>query len=306
VIARLRALVVGLLLATVAAGPAAAQRAPKGNRPAKVVIAPLTTLGDLASSKRTQSIARAIGRGVAAVPGMEPLPSKQVNAALRKAKRARLNACDGDVGCLAEAGALVGARYVVASELGGLGDAQVVFMKAVDVANRKELASTTLEVGDEISRDAARAAAYRLLRPGDYVGRLQLAIDVEGATVYVDGKAVKVTKDAPLALSVGTHALRITHPEYRDFVRFVEVGFDENKSLDVGMQAFPIITSEMKQREAEFLYDESGRRIVEVTPWYREWYTVAGAGAVLLAGSILTFALISGGVDADREETIGN
>ena len=41
---------------------------------------------------------------------------------------------------------------------------------------------------------------------------------------------------APQTLSVGTHALRVTHPEYRDFVRFVDVEFDTPAAVKVDHQ----------------------------------------------------------------------
>ena len=59
----------------------------------------------------------------------------------------RLRACDGNTKCLAELGALLSADTVIYGEVGGLGNVQVVYLKAVNVARAKELRSTTLEFG---------------------------------------------------------------------------------------------------------------------------------------------------------------
>lgn len=272
--------------------------------PTRVALAPLSTLGAEARSKEVRATEAVIAAGLAAVPETEIVADRELRGAVDKAKRPELKSCDGEVACLAELGALVGAAYVVSGELGGLGGAQVVFLEVVDVATRRSLRSTTLELGGE--RDAARearAAAYRLLAPADYVGSIALDIDVKGTTVYMDGAAV--TPAPHITAEVGTHALRVTHPEYRDYVRFVDVPFGETVTLQVGMKAFPIVETEMHQREGvNPLGPGPGQRDAPPPPWYRRWYTVAGAGVVLFVGSALVFGYVADGIDADREKTV--
>ena len=151
-------------------------------------------------------------------------------------------------------------------------------------------------------KTAARGAAFRLLDPDKYVGRLVCKVDVDGATIYVNGARQARSPAKPISLPVGTHALRIAHPEFRDFVRFVDIGFDRDAVVDAPMQQFPIVRKNIVTKEGggtSVIY-----RGVEPTPWYRRWYTVAGAGAVLFAGTAVLFAALSGDLDFDAEKIV--
>jgi hypothetical protein len=270
---------------------------------ARVVVTPLATLGNEVASALTKQVEAQLALGVAAVPDMGVIPAAELARVLRDAKE--LRACDGRVDCLADLGKLLAARYVIAGEAGGLGEAQVVFLKVVDVDARRELRSTTLELGGAREPAAeARAAAYRLLAPGRYRGVMALAIDVAGASIFVDGERVASSPSKPLAVAVGTHALRVTHPKYRDYVRFVDVDFEQTVELTVGLQEFPIIAKDMR---------EEGRRVaapigapgpIEPRPWYREWYAVAGFGAIVLVGSAVAIGFAVDGIEFDHEQGV--
>ncbi len=289
------------VVACATAAPAVAQ-----DQKAPVVVAPLSTLGADTRSKTTMRIERDLIAGLSAVPGFAVTAGKDVRDAVKRAKRPDLRTCDGDVACLADLGTLMGAQYVIYGELGGLGDAQVVALKVVDVAAKRELRSTTAQFGDGGEPEVvARAAGYRLLAPSRYVGTLVLKVDVDDATIYLDGNKVATSPSGPIRTEVGNHALRVTHPEYRDFVRFVDIAFDAQVDLEVPMQAFPIVDSEMRQKERGGPVDPGTRRKA-ATPWYYRWYTIAGAGAVLAIGSAVVIGMLSDGVDADREETVGD
>ncbi|HUH01342.1 MAG TPA: PEGA domain-containing protein [Kofleriaceae bacterium] len=274
----------------------------------KVVLAPLSTLGEETKSKSTRAVHAAIETALGTVPGIAVIDDKALERALRKVRRPELRVCDGETKCLAQLGTVVGADVVVYGELGGLGDAQVVYLKAVDVAKQEELRSTTLELGAKVDQTlAARGAAYRLLAPDGYTGTLTISVDVEGASVYVDGRPVGASPAQSIRLPVGTHALRVTHPEFRDFVRFVEVGFDADTAVEAGMQQFPIVSTSIRStgRGANL-----GSTVVykgqEPTPWYREWYAVAGASAVVLVGSAILVGVLVDGLSVDSERKLSS
>lgn len=275
----------------------------------RVVLAPLGTLGAEAKSSKTRRIQGTIAAGLRGVPGFGLVADKEVRRAIKRANKPELRVCDGKADCLTELGKLLNARYVVYGEIGGLGAVQVVYLKIIDVAKTRELRSTTLEVGgkSDVAREA-RASAYRLLAPRQYKGRLVVSVDTKGASIYVDGKHMAKSPAKAISLSVGTHALRVTHPEYRDFVRFVEIAFDADATVDVKLTRFPIIRSKMKQRPGGGGV-VGGERVIyrgmERTPWYKRWYTVAGAGAVIFVGSAIVTGLIADGIAHDREKTIG-
>ena len=126
-------------------------------------------------------------------------------------------------------------------------------------------------------------------------------IDVAKATVYIDGRKVAWSSDKPLTLSVGTHALRVTHEEYRDFVRFVDVKFDETTAIDANLTAFPVVTDEMRQKNRPAPVGP-----VDARPWYREWWAIAGFGVVVVTTAVIVGYAIGGGIDADDEVTVGD
>jgi hypothetical protein len=275
-----------------------------------IVLAPLATLGSETRSKTTAKIRAPLLSGLASVPGVVMVSDRAVEKQLRKSKRARLRTCDGDAVCLAELGQLLAADAVVYGELGGLGDAQIVYLKVVDTAAAKEVRSTSLELGAIAPTEAksrSRAAAFRLLAPEAYVGRLIIATDTEAASIYVDGTLVGKSPSRPISLPVGTHALRVTHNEFRDFVRFVNIEFDTDYPVSANLARYKVVSSDIKLLPGDKTGDGGViYRGTEPTPWYRKWHVVAGFSAATLLTSALVIGIIANGIDADRETTVGD
>ena len=303
-----------LLIAALAAPAAAAPDRPApparpraGARPAaptlRVVLAPLATLGAEASSAELRATQRLVAAGLAATDGVTLVTTGAMLDAVKRARRPQLRACDGEPDCLAELGRLLAADYTVYGEVGGLGGAQVVYLKLVDVRGGAELRSTVLELGgtpdapEPAAAVEARAAATRLLLPHRYVGRVQLDTRVAGASIFIDGRLIARAPARPLVLSVGSHALRVTHPEFRDFVRFVEVPFEDTLRVRVALRPYRAVAGDI--RRTDLVPPPGSDGGVEPTPWYRRWYTIAGAGAVLLVGSAAAVGLSQGGLSFD-------
>jgi hypothetical protein len=270
------------------AGTAAGQKppAPPAAPAVRVAVAPLTSLTE--GSGRIAPIEAVVVDGLKGVRGVALVPMAELRQALKKARRPELEACDGEAPCLTEVGKLVGAQRVVSGEVGAIGEDQVVYLKVVDVAAARETGSTTavLSKAEGARRTEARAAAVRLLSPREYLGTLELQVDVTGAIIYLDGRKVATSPARPITAAVGTHALRVTHEQYRDYVRFVDVKFGETSKLPVGMTAFPVISDEMRGERTR-----QPKGPVLPLPWYRRWYTVVGFGAALLVGAaVVTFA----------------
>jgi hypothetical protein len=283
--------------------PARAAAPPAGVK--RIAVAPLVSLTE-EERKVVAAVEELVANGLASVDKHEVVGVAEVRKAIKRAKRVELESCEGDAHCLAELGRLVGASAVVAGDVSALAEGNVVYLKVVDVGTQREAGSTTAVLGGTETAMAAesRAAAHRLLAPRSYMGRLALKIDVAKATVYVDGRKVEWSADRPMPLSVGTHALRVTHEQYRDFVRFVDVKFDQVAALTVPLTAFPVVTDEMRQKEAK-RRKAAYAGPYEPLPWYRKWYTVAGAGAVALVATALVVALTSDAIDRDKEVTVG-
>jgi hypothetical protein len=250
-----------------------------------VAIAPLSTLGAEDTSAGTRKLIGQIETAVAALPGTKVVRAAQVSDAIKKAKKPQLRVCEGDAGCLAELASLVGAQIVISGEVGGLGESRVVYLAASE--NGKELRSTTLAVGAKDDGGGPSGAAVRLLDPQGYRGTLRFAIDVAGATVYVNGSRVQPSPRGELALPVGAQAVRVTHPEYHDFVRFIDVEFGKTTDVAVGMQQYPIVKHDLQGKPI------NRDRIEYIDPpLWRRWYVVgpAAVGLAILSGFAVAYA----------------
>jgi hypothetical protein len=254
-----------------------------------VAIAPLSTLGAEDTSAGTRQLIGQIETAVAALPGTRVVRAQQVSDAIKKARRPQLRACEGDAACLGELAGLVGAQIVISGEVGGLGDSRVVYLAATE--NGKELRSTTLAVGAAGVRDdagGARGAAVRLLDPDGYRGTIRFAIDVTGATVYVNGSKIPLSPAGEVALPVGAQAVRVTHPEYHDFVRFIDVPFGKTTDVAVDMQQYPIIRHDLLGKPI----DRDRIDYVDPPVW-RRWYVVgpAAVGLAIVTAVVVGYAV---------------
>lgn len=265
-----------LAAALVSSAPARAERV--------VAIAPLSTLGAEDTSASMKKLTAQIEAAVASLPGTKLVSAAQVAEAIRRAKRPQLKACEGEAACLAELGKLVGAQIVIAGEVGGLGEAQVVYLGATDVGAGRELRSTTLAIGGARPDDGPQGAAVRLLEPDRYRGTVRFTLDVTGATLYVNGSKVTPSPKGEVSLPVGTQAVRVTHPEYHDFVRFIDVPYGKTTEVAVPLQQYPIV-----QRDLQGKPINRDRTIYDDPPLWRRWYVVgpAAVGLAILTGVVV-------------------
>lgn len=272
-----------LFLSLLTASFASAQPAstPPSPSPRVIALAPLATMGSEDTSSSARATAAALEKALAALPAARVISAAQVAAAVKRAKRPALAACDGELTCVVELGQLTGASVVVTGQSGGLGEARVIYLRAVDVASAKELGSTTWTTA---AGDSAPAAVARLLAPATYSGRLGLTSSVPNATVYVNGRRLGTSAAAPFLLPVGTHALRVTHPEYRDFVRFVDIAYGATTQIPVTLQPLPVVQRDLAMRGGASSSDAPSSS----RPWYRRWWVIAGGAVALavIAGSI--------------------
>ncbi|MBK9035999.1 MAG: PEGA domain-containing protein [Myxococcales bacterium] len=268
---------------------AAAQPAPT----ATIAVAPMTMLGAEDTSATGRQFEAKLASEISALGvAARVVTAADVVEATRKAKKPHLRACDGDAGCLAELGSLLGVSTVVFGEVGGLGDVQVLSLGAIDVASKKEQRRVRVSLG-EASEGGVAGAVTRLLDPDKFLGDLQLKVSVDGASIYVDGKRLGKSPTPLVRLPVGPHALRITHPEHRDYVRFVDIGFGAATTVEVALEQFASVESSVESTDkpkpsGPITYVDKPAR------WYRTWWAVAGFAAVALGSAVAIGASIDG------------
>ncbi|MFT3698269.1 MAG: PEGA domain-containing protein [Kofleriaceae bacterium] len=243
-----------------------------------IAVAPLSTFGaedkSAATKKLVGQIEQAVGQH-----GDKVIPASQVSAAIDKAKKPLLRQCEGDSKCFTEVGKLVSAQIVISGEIGGLGDAKVVYLLATDVATGNPLRSTTLAVGSDDG--GAAGAVLRLLDPDKYRGTLHFTIDAQNASVFINGAKTTLGPKGDIALPVGTQAVRVTHPEYHDFIKFIDVTYGKTIEVPVNLQQYPIVEHDVKAKPT------SRDTIVYVDPpWYRRWYIYPIMAAVAVGVGI--------------------
>lgn len=265
-----RGLVLALVLGMLTGSAARAQRV--------VALAPLSALGSEDTSNPALGASAELERAIAALPSTTLLTASQVTAALRRQKRPAVASCDGDRTCVAELGRAVGAAVLVTGQLGGIGDARIIYLEALDCATGKELGSTTWALG---AADPAPAVAARLLAPNTYVGTLRVRSPIPAAQVFVNG--TRLPSRPEHSLPVGTHALRVTHPEVRDFVRFIEISYGKVTEVEVTLAPLPVV-----QRDVATSGVAASRGGSSERPWFKRWWAVAGGATALavVAGAV--------------------
>jgi hypothetical protein len=185
------------------------------------------------------------------------------------------------------------------------GDGAVLYLQALD-SEGQSLASTTAaftSTGEPTADEKAalRGAIVRVLDPARYTSRVTLRIDVAGAEVQVDGRPLAVDPSAGIELPVGTHALRVTHPAYRDFLRFVEVEYDQPVTLAVALSAYPRAEGEMAERARRAALPAPNN------PRVWRWWLTGAAGLLAIGG--LTVGVVFGtrpGIASDRAVHYGS
>ncbi len=267
-----------VLSAVLAAASAHAERV--------VAMAPLTAVGNEDTTDATKKLTAQLEAAISAQPDTRLISTAVVGEAIKKAKKPQLRACEFDAACLTEVGKLVGATVVIAGEVVGIGEAKVVYLGATDVVAGKELRSTTLTLGAATDAGGTSGAVVRLLQPERYRGTLHFTIDVKGATIYINGSKAPLPPTGEVTLPVGTQAVRVTHPEYHDFVRFIDVAYDKTTEVPVGMTQYPIIRRDLAGKPT----NRDHISYVDPPVW-RRWYVVApvAVGLAIVSGIIVGY-----------------
>jgi hypothetical protein len=285
-------LILGVLVILLAAVPARAVRR-------TAVVAPLNPLG--IEQREIKRVQRWLTAAASSVRGYRWLLSSRLQKLQRSLGKTD---CTANAGCLAELARRLDVDYIVTGDVGSLSGAYMVYLR---LANRRgkrvQAVSGVLDPRRPGLKARARELAIQLLAPDHHTGALRVKVDVPNAWIYLDGERIARSPAGIIKkIPVGTHALRVTHEAYRDFVRFVKIPFHEAVDVEVAMSAFPVKTGRMALDKGL-----AGRPLTdEELPWYRRWWVVATVGVAVLAATTTTMALLAGGdVPRDAEVVVG-
>ncbi len=258
------------------------------------VLKPLESIG--VDRKRVKHITVALQEALVKVPGVKMASLRNSLRFLRSRYGATYAVCEGELKCVVKFGLLLKAPLVVTGDLSGLGSGFVLFLRLVDPKAQKVLRKVTIVHGGRKRQQVLlREAAFRLLAPERFLGKLKLSVDVPGAAVFLNGKPLGKSPIKVVSVEAGTHALRVTHAEYHDYMAFVDVGFEKTTEVKVFLKQFPIISEEMKHkghRRAGPVEGVLGRKVLyRPIPWYKRWWFITSVGVTLLAATLTTVAL---------------
>ena len=278
---------------------------PVAAQPAKqkrIAIGGLSQLDDATTSSK---LIAELERAITASDLGEVIGLAEVRKRVTAVNRPQLLNCEGARRCLAKMGTVVGAEWVLAAEAGGLGNVQVVHLKLIEAKTSTILRSVTATIAGSNRPTVEPGALVKLLAPKRYIGTLVLEGAIDEAEIIIDGKPrgqVDSRKNTSLGLSVGTHALRVTHPSHSDHVSFVEVSFGETIKRRLAMKPLAIARNTLEREQGPLGQRPEGSTAAS-RPWYARWYVVAAVGAVVLGGSIAIWTRRSD-VDADGSGNI--
>ena len=202
---------------------------------------------------------------------------------------------------LAEAGAITGVLVRIAREDD---EAPVqVTLQAVDPVSgaprgeavEVEVPADQLDSAGDLVAQAAPQLAGAMPAPPPK-SSLLVAVNVDDATILVDGEEVGTSPAAPIEVTPGRHAVSVSRPGFEDGLRSIEVGRGEDARLDVVLEPSADNVALLEADAAPT--GEESAPAGPSDPWYTRWYVIAGAGVVLAAVIVgVVVAVASSGGD---------
>ncbi|MBW2732914.1 MAG: PEGA domain-containing protein [Deltaproteobacteria bacterium] len=279
----MRSLILALSLLLVLAHSAAAAR------PRNVVLAPFSALG--ITPKEAQRVRRWVMSAAASMPRLRFRQAKGLERRL-----GRRPACLADARCVARLAKKLRLGAVLVGDVGSIGGANIVYLQLLMGGKVRARESAVLDPRRGL-RAGVRSLLYKLLLPRRYTGAVHIHSNIADSWVYLDGRRVGRGKDIKLSVRVGRHALRVTHPAHRDFVRFIEVVFRRRVSIQATLEPIAVQSYRMRYLVGKPLTDSE-------LPWYRRWWAVAAVGSVLFATATVLVAVLPQDVDRDHAVTV--
>jgi hypothetical protein len=196
--------------------------------------------------------------------------------------RARLAAC-ADAPCqgafLGETG-VIGAIIARLSRRTTRGPVAITLEMIDPMSGAPRVTPITGQLTDAATTPATLAAMVEQLRgsmfsPPPPPPTLLVTVNVDGATVMIDGTSVGESPIASQRLTPGRHVVMVTRSGYSGARREVELDPGEQERLDLTLETAVLLPTQ------EMLSDGTVQTRVE-PPWYEQWYVWVGVGAGVL------------------------
>jgi len=225
------------------------------------------------------------------IPGARFVSLKKIERFVKKRKGRRLLGCGAEKDCVVRFGEALKVSKVIAGDMTTVGRGFALSMKLMDIEKKRVLRRVSAVVTGKrnIRQKALLELGYRLVAPEKHVGKVAITVDVKGAKIFVDGKLKATSPSPPLKVRAGAHNIRVTHPSYHDYLKFITLPFKKTLTLKVKLTAYPIVSGSMKAKGGKKIVSTVSRKkiVYRPLPWYKKWYvvTAVGVGAALLIGT---------------------
>jgi hypothetical protein len=144
-----------------------------------------------------------------------------------------------DESCYINIGDILGAPYLVAGEVGMVGEKYVIGLQRIDVKATRVSKRVDRQFSgsrEKLLREVGNAA-YKVVEDilQKRSGRLVLSVSEEGADVSVDGKTLGVSPLASLRIPAGPRDVRVAKKGFVDWARTIQIEPDGVQALEVTM-----------------------------------------------------------------------
>lgn len=218
---------------------------------------------DLADNLTEVIIAKVARMGGYEIAGKEEFRSK-----LGVESEARALGCLGDVGCLGQAGAALGATKVLAGTIGRRNKDLLFSLALYDLAagRQENRLFKLISGGIPALLKEVDVAAEKIFEVVPDPGNIRVESPIRGAQVYVDDGYIGMAPVRSPSLEPGKHRLRVDAEDYHGWAREVEV--PSGSTLDISVSPESLV----KRR---------------TWPKVTAWTLLIGAGVAAAAGGFL-------------------
>ncbi|MCB9624516.1 MAG: PEGA domain-containing protein [Sandaracinus sp.] len=137
---------------------------------------------------------------------------------------------------------------------------------------------------------ALDAIVARMPAPPPPPARLVVAVDVDGATVEVDGAAIGQSPLAPVELAPGPHEVTVRARGHEDFARRVEVTA-EGARVDVRLTPAADEAARLAAADQGTTFDT----VETDDPLWKKWWLWAAVGGAVVVGLVVGIAVAASG-----------